>query len=260
MSERTKTYFISDIHLGARYITDPRRHEAIVVAILEQMRRDAKAVYFLGDILDYWFEYRTVVPRGYVRFFGALARLVDAGVKVTWIIGNHDIWLFDYIRDEIGVEVFDGNLIREIDGKRFFLSHGDGLGSLKPGFRFIRAMFRNRLCQILYAGIHPRWTVPFAHRWSSGSRAKGEEQYSEWRGDDVEPSMIFAQKYLVETDPDINYFITGHRHIFVDKKIASDTTFVVLGDFYKQFVYAEFDGVTLLTKHFDADAVEINTF
>lgn len=250
-----KVYFISDIHLGARYIANPRRHEEIVVAMLERMRSDADSVYLLGDVLDYWFEYRTVVPRGYVRFFGALARLVDSGVKVTWIVGNHDIWLFDYIRDEIGIEIVDGNLVTDIDGRRFFMAHGDGLGTLKRGFRFIRALFRNRFCQKLYAGIHPRWTIPFAHRWSSGSRASGDRAYATWQGDDVEPSIIFAKKYLEEVDSTINYFITGHRHVEVDKMIAPNTEFVVLGDFYKQFVYAEYEDGKMLVKHFDADKV-----
>lgn len=116
---RNKTYFVSDIHLGAVYIANPREHEAKVVRMLQSFEKDCKTLYLLGDILDYWFEYRTVVPRGYIRFFGQLAHMSDMGINIVWFIGNHDIWLFDYLRDQIGMEVIDGNVVRDIDGKNF---------------------------------------------------------------------------------------------------------------------------------------------
>lgn len=125
-------YFISDLHLGASYIPDPKAHERRAAAFVESLIGRASELIMLGDVLDYWYEYRNVAPRGYLRFFGALARLADSGVKITWFIGNHDIWLFDYLRDEIGLEVVDGVLVREILGKRFLLTHGDGVGRLKP--------------------------------------------------------------------------------------------------------------------------------
>ena len=124
MSGRTCTYFLSDAHLGASYITDPRAHEEALVTFLQSIEPTAKTVYLLGDILDYWFEYRTVVPRGYVRFFGQLARMADFGIRIVWFTGNHDIWLFDYLRDELGIEIADpagGGMTVEIDGVRFFL-------------------------------------------------------------------------------------------------------------------------------------------
>ena len=144
-----RIYFISDLHLGATYFPDPKRWERRVVSFLDSIAGDADELYMLGDILDYWYEYRNVVPRGFVRFFGALARLADRGVRIQWFIGNHDIWLFDYLRDEIGLEVVDGYVVKEIKGKRFFLSHGDGVGRLKPTFRFLRGMFRHKICQKL---------------------------------------------------------------------------------------------------------------
>lgn len=258
--KRDKVYFISDIHLGAGYIADRRSHEDRIVAMLERFGRDARHIYMLGDVLDYWFEYRTVVPRGYVRFFGALARLVDSGVHITWLIGNHDIWMFDYLRNEIGIEIIDGAIVRDIDGARFYLAHGDALGShLKWSFRFIRSVFRNRLCQKLYASIHPRWTIPFAHAWSSGSRKKNENVYTAWRGDDVEPSIIFAREYLATVDPDINFFITGHRHVLVDKMLSPTCNFIILGDCYEHFTFAVWDGQKLALKHFDGDITDINT-
>lgn len=137
---------------------------------LESLHGRASELIMVGDVLDYWFEYRMVVPRGHIRFFGALARLADSGVKITWLTGNHDIWLFDYLKEEIGLTVADGPVERDILGRRFYISHGDREGEPTRGFRFIQWLFRNRFTQKLYSGIHPRWTVGFAHRWSSSSR------------------------------------------------------------------------------------------
>lgn len=237
-----RTYFLSDLHLGARYIENPRAHEMRIVRMLRSFEHDAEHIYLLGDVLDYWFEYKTVVPRGYIRFFGELARLADAGIAITWIVGNHDIWLFDYLRNEIGIEIVDGSITRQIGGKMFYLAHGDALGSLKPGFKFIRALFRNRVCQKLYSGIHPRWTVPFAHRWSSGSRKKGDSRYREWQGDDKEPSYVYACRHTASQQPRLDFFVTGHRHLAVDKTMPSGCRFVMLGDCFEKFTYAVWNG------------------
>ncbi len=243
-----RIYFLSDLHLGAAYIPDPRVHEQRIVSFLESIAGDAAELYLLGDILDYWFEYRTVVPRGYVRFFGALARLADSGVKITWFIGNHDIWLFDYLRDEIGLRIVDGYLVEEILGSRFFLSHGDGIGHLPGSFRFIRALFRNPLCQKLYSGIHPRWTIPFAHAWSRHSR-KADEAANDTFDPATDNLATFAREYLASTDPSVNYFIFGHRHILVNEPLLPaphSPRLIILGDWLTHFSYATFDGTTLL--------------
>lgn len=247
MADRTKVYFISDLHLGAGY-RDSREAERRVVRFLHSIADDAAALYLMGDILDYWFEYRTVVPRGYVRFFGALASLADSGVRIVWYIGNHDIWLFDYLRDEIGIEVVDGYRVEDINGARFFLNHGDGVGRLDPGFRFIRAVFRNRLCQKLYAGIHPRWTIPFALRWSSHSRKSGENTaVREWHGED-EALEKFAIGYLRDTDPTVNFFVFGHLHIMVDQRIGPHSRIIVLGDWISHFSYGVWDGTDFVLR------------
>ena len=120
-----------------------------VVRFLDSIKDDADVIYLLGDILDYWYEYRYVVPRGFVRFFGKLAELHDRGIRIVWFIGNHDIWIFDYLPSELGVEIVDGYLDEEIDGKHFLMTHGDGIGKLKPSFKLLRRLFRNRVCQRL---------------------------------------------------------------------------------------------------------------
>ena len=141
-----RVYFLSDLHLGANYIADPKAHESRVVRFLESIAHDAKALYLLGDVLDYWYEYRHVVPRGYVRFFGALAQLADAGVEIVWFTGNHDVWLFDYLRDEIGLNVVKKALSVNIMGKNFLLSHGDNVGHQPRMYRFTRWCFYNKVC------------------------------------------------------------------------------------------------------------------
>ncbi len=236
-------YFISDLHLGATYLKNPLDYEKRVVDWLHSVSDDVCQLYLLGDILDYWYEYRTVVPRGYVRFFGALAELADKGVKITWFIGNHDIWLFDYLRNEIGIEIIDGFIEREIYGKKFFLSHGDGLGKLKPTFKLIRCIFRNKLCQKLYSAIHPRWTIPFAHRWSSSSRNFSEE-VPQLGNPEEESLIIFSKEYLSE-HPDIDYFVYGHKHVLVDYIVAPQKHVVILGDWIHHFSFACFDGTSL---------------
>ena len=234
------TYFISDVHLGARYIADRKAAERRVVGFLRSIAPKAEAVYLMGDILDFWFEYATVVPRGYVRFFGQIAEMADAGVRIVWFTGNHDIWLFDYLRDELGIEVVTGPRVEIIGGKKFFLAHGDGLGPQKAGFRFISWLFHNRLCQRLFAAVHPRWTVPLGYGCSSASR--GVPRVDPFMGVDQEPQAIFAARYLREVDPEVNFFVFGHRHVVVDEKLSDNCRLVILGDWILHYSYAVFDG------------------
>lgn len=240
MTARTHTYFISDLHLGAGYIENRLDHERRIVSWLRSIAPTAKALYLLGDVLDYWYEYRTVVPRGYVRFFGALAELADSGVDITWIKGNHDIWIFDYLPREIGLTVADGVIRREIDGRIFVMEHGDGVGEPRRLYRMMRSLFRNRTAQRLYAAIHPRWTVGFAHRWSKHSRLSAPDNTVTELADD-DPLLAFAEKYEKECGH-ADFFIFGHRHIIVDRKIAPDTRLIVLGDAFRHMTYGEWDG------------------
>lgn len=235
-------YFISDLHLGSNCLPDKRAAEARVVAFLHSIADKAGDLYLMGDVLDYWYEYRTAVPRGHIRFFGALARLSDAGVRIHWYIGNHDIWLFDYLRDEIGIEIVDGYRIERILGKTFFLTHGDAVGQRPASFRFIRSLFRNRVAQKLYAAIHPRWTIPFAHSWSSSSRGS-KPLISPWRGIDAEIQGRFAAEYI-KTHPDIDYFVMGHRHVAIDEPVGT-ARLIILGEWIDSPTYAVFDGSTL---------------
>lgn len=246
MDSRTRTYFISDLHLGAGYIADPRAQELRMVKFLREIAPTARRLYLLGDILDYWWEYRDVVPRGFTRFFGALAELADSGVEITWLKGNHDIWIFDYLPREIGLTVHDGPLIVTLEGgKRFFLEHGDGVGERPWAFRMLRRMFRCRPLQWLYAGVHPRWTVGFAHAWSSHSRKKGGYVAPASAGRSL---VEFAEKYNATASPRIDFFIFGHHHIVSDTTLTDGSRVIIAGDWISNYSFAVWDGSDLIVQ------------
>ncbi len=238
MPQRNLTYFISDLHIGAGYIADTHGHQRLISDWLESIAPTAKRLYLLGDVLDYWYEYRTVVPRGYVRFFGTLARLADIGVEIIWFKGNHDIWLFDYLKNEIGMKVVDGVLDTEIDGRRFVMEHGDGTGEPRRSYRIMRRMFRNRILQQIFSAIHPRWTVGFAHAWSKHSRLNGCSPKPIEMDD---PMVEFAQNYM-KTHGHVDFFVFGHRHVETDLDLGNDTRLIVLGDGFRLMTYGVWDG------------------
>ncbi len=249
-----KAYFISDTHLGAAYFPDSAERERRVVKFLDSIKNDVSELYLLGDMLDYWFEYRYVVPRGFVRFFGKLAELADAGVKITWIKGNHDIWIYDYIPDELGIEVVDGTLVKDILGTRMLMAHGDGIWADSTKFRLLRKIFRNRMCQKLFSGIHPRWTVAFANAWSRHSRHTSADPACSPRAKSKLDKAIshledFATEYH-KTHPECKYFLFGHLHKVIEKRIGNDAQFLILGDWIENFSYAVFDGKALRMKRF----------
>lgn len=246
MTQRTVTYFISDLHIGAKYISDRVAHERLLVNWLRDIAPTAKAIYLLGDILDYWFEYRSVVPRGYVRFLGALAELADQGVKITWLKGNHDIWIFDYLPNEIGLTVADGIVRREIDGKIFILEHGDGVGEPRRLYRAMRWLFRNRVAQLIFSAIHPRWTVGIAHKWSKHSRLNATPNLNTTLPCN-DPIIKYAHDYL-EKNGHVDYFIFGHRHIIVGQEIAPNCNLYILGDGYNHMTYGVWDGKSFSIK------------
>lgn len=238
-------YFISDLHLGAGYVADKREHESRVVSFLKSIEEDCTELYLLGDILDFWFEYREVVPRGFIRFFGQLAEMADKGVRIVWMIGNHDIWLFDYLKNEIGMDVVDGTLVREIYGKRFLMNHGDGVGNLKWSFRLIRSLFRNRIAQKLGSAVHPRWLVGLAHVWSGHSKKKGGYTLPEDIA--INPYKKFAEEYnLAHPDAQVDFFLFGHQHVLVSETMKENNAEVaIIGDWLRIFSYARFDGEKL---------------
>lgn len=245
-----KIYFASDVHLGSNIIEDPIITEKRFVAWLDSIKDKAKCLYLLGDIFDFWFEYKKVVPKGFVRFLGKIAEMNDAGVEIHFFIGNHDIWVFDYLQEEVGIILHKEPLKTEICGKKFYLAHGDGLGDKSRSFKIMRSVFRNPFCQALFASLPTNWGIGFGQSWSRSSRKKDIEKPEEYFGENDEHLVQYAKEYL-KKDSDIDYFIFGHRHILLDLFLNKRTRIVILGDWIKHFSFAVFDGESLLLELYE---------
>lgn len=243
-------YFLSDAHLGSLAIDHRRMQERRLVNFLDSIKHKAAAVYLLGDMFDFWFEYKTVVPKGYTRFLGKISELTDLGVEVHYFTGNHDLWMRDYLETECGVTLHRRSSVEEIYGKVFYLAHGDGLGTKDHKFLFLRSVFHDTTCQWLFAALHPRWGMAFGLEWARRSRLKridGKEP--SYMGEDREELVLFAKDYL-QTHPEINFFVFGHRHIELDLMLRRNTRLVILGDWITQFTYAVYDGEHFFLEEF----------
>lgn len=235
-----KIYFLSDAHLGSRAIADGRAKEKRLVNFLESIRQDAQAVYLLGDMFDFWYEFKLVVPKGFTRFLGKLSELTDQGIEVHFFTGNHDIWCGDYLEKECGVIIHREPCICQLGNYKCYLAHGDGLGDEKDvKFRFLRFLFHNRILQRLFSMIHPRWSVDLGLEWAKHSRLKRENgREPDYQGEDDEPLVRYTKRYL-KSHPDIDFFIYGHRHIMLDLMLTRKNRIVILGDWVNEFSYAE---------------------
>ena len=235
-------YFLSDAHLGSLAIPHGRTQERRLVRFLDSIKEQASAVYLLGDMFDFWNEYRYVVPKGYSRFLGKLSELTDNGVEVHFFAGNHDLWTYGYLEEECGVIVHKAPVTTEIYGKVFFLAHGDGLGDPDNKFKILRKLFHNRTCQRLLNFVHPRWGMALGLNWAKHSRLKrADGKEVPFMGEDKEFLVRFARDYK-RSHPNIDYFLFGHRHIELDLPIDKSTRMLILGDWIWQFTYAVFDG------------------
>ncbi len=247
MKERKNIYFASDLHLGMHPRGKSLEREKAFVSWLEFIREDAERIYLLGDIFDYWFEYRKVVPRGFTRFLGKIAELSDAGIEVHIFTGNHDVWIFDYLPKETGMIVHRGPLLMEHSGKRFYLAHGDGLGAPDAGFKIMKWIFNNKILQWLYARLHPNFATSLAHMWSKKSRyVKGIT--TEFLGEDKE-HLIQHSKQILDREH-FDYFIYGHRHLPMEYEIAENSKIIYLGDWIVHYTYAVFDRKELHLKRY----------
>ena len=234
-------YFLSDAHLGSRAIEHGRTQERRLVNFLDSIKHKAAAVYLLGDMFDFWYEFRLVVPKGYTRFLGKLSELTDMGVEVHFFIGNHDIWCGDYLTKECGVIIHRQPVTTEIYGKEFYLAHGDGL---------VRYMFHSKTLQRLFSMIHPRWSVELGLSWAKHSRMKRVDgKDPEYMGENQEHLVLYTKEYL-KNHPTINYFIYGHRHIELDLMLSAKSRVLILGDWINFFSYAVFDGENLFLENY----------
>ena len=243
-------YFISDAHLGSLAIQHKRMQERRLVRFLDSIKEKAEAIYLLGDMFDFWYEYRYVVPKGYTRFLGKISELTDMGVEMHYFTGNHDIWAYDYLQRECGVILHKQPVTTELYGKVFFLAHGDGLGDRDQKFKFIRAIFHNATCQRLFSALHPRWGMWLGLNWAMHSRLKrpdGEEP--PYMGEEREPLVRFTKRYM-QYHPNVDYYIYGHRHIEVDLQLTKKARMIILGDWISHFSYIVYDGSHLLMSQY----------
>lgn len=239
MSDRKNIYFASDFHLGSPDYQLSRQRENQIVAWLDQIEGNASEIYLMGDLFDFWFEYKTVVPKGYIRLLGKLARLSDAGIRLTIFKGNHDLWMKDYFVRELNAEVVSQPIVKTFENKTFYLAHGDGLGPGDYGYKFINRIFKAKVNQFLFSWLHPDMGSKIARYFSDSSRIYQQKTPLIFNGD-KERLVIHARNILKERH--IDYFIFGHRHIPVDYLLNDHSRLINLGDMFNHFSYAFFDG------------------
>ena len=245
---KNKIYFASDFHLGTPNHAESLEREKKVIQWLDSIKTEAKSIYLLGDIFDFWFEYKTVVPKGFVRLLGKLAELTDNGTDIYLIRGNHDLWMYDYLPKEVGVQIIDDKTILEENGKRIFLAHGDGLGPGDFGYKLIKKIFSNSLCQWLFARIHPNFGFGIAHFWSKKSRLVNNKNPEEFLGENKEWLISYCKQNQKENP--VDFYIFGHRHLPLQITIDQSSEYINLGDWIQHFSYAQFDGENLELKYY----------
>ena len=242
MAENGKIYFASDFHLGLQAGSPPLEREKRVVAWLNSISKDAKEIYLLGDIFDFWWEYKLVVPRGFTRFLGTIAKLTDSGIPVHFFTGNHDMWVGDYLSKECGLIIHTSPVTSIFNGKKFHLAHGEGLGTTDKSYKILLSIFHNKTLRAMYSSLHPSIGVGIGHRWSLNSRL-GKGITKAFLGEEKEDLIRYAKTILENNN--IDYFIFGHRHLATTYTLAPDTEIVFLGDWIKNGSFAEWDGENL---------------
>jgi len=240
---RRKIYFFSDAHLGIGASESDREKEQQIVAFLDMVARDGRELFIVGDLFDYWFEYRSVVPRGYVRLLGKLAALVDAGIAVTYLAGNHDFWMRGYLREELGIAIHGEPIERTLAGKRFYICHGDGLDPTDRGYRFLKRVFRNKVNIGLFSLLHPDLATAIA-RWSSQTSRK----HTQDKPREEKSLLEFAAQRIREG---CHVVIMGHSHVPTLTPVNGGT-YVNLGDWIRHCSYAVFDGKATTLHHWNA--------
>jgi len=243
----SKIYFASDLHLGVPNREKSLERERLFVQWLDEIKVDAEAIYLVGDVFDFWFEYKKVVPKGYIRLLGKLAEISDSGIPIHFFTGNHDMWLFDYLEKEIKVSIYKDPIKISLKGKQFFIGHGDGLGPGDMGYKIIKTIFRSRICQWLFERIHPNLGISIAEYWSKKSRIANGVKDEKFYGED-ELLTQFCKEKMKTTE--VDYFIFGHRHLPLEINLGDNTTYINLGEWVNYNSYAVFDGKKIELKRY----------
>ncbi|MEP2936489.1 MAG: UDP-2,3-diacylglucosamine diphosphatase [Gilvibacter sp.] len=246
LPEGKKVYFSSDNHLGAPTYEQSRERERIFVAWLDNIKQDAAAVFLLGDLFDFWFEYKKVVPKGFVRVLGKLAELSDAGIPIHFFVGNHDLWMRSYFQDELGIPTYRDVKEFSFNGKKFLIGHGDGKGPGDKGYKRMKKVFTNPFSKWLYRQLHPDVGMRFAQYLSVKNKLISGDEDRKFLGEDKEWLVQYCKRKLEEGHYD--YFVFGHRHLPMTVNLNDKAKYINLGDWITHYTYAEFDGQELKLK------------
>jgi UDP-2,3-diacylglucosamine hydrolase len=251
-----KTYFASDFHLGTDARLTSQERERQIVRWLDQMALDAEQLFLVGDIWEFWVEYKSVVPKGSVRLLGKLAELRDGGLNIEFFTGNHDLWMGRYFEDELGILTHRQPILREINGKSCFIGHGDGLGPGDSGYKFLKKIFTNPTCQWLFRAIHPDVGSALGQFWSGKSRVKNLTDDLLFLGEKEEWLIQFCEQQLSSFKPD--YFIFGHRHLPIDWMLSNGKSrYINLGEWMRATTFAVLDETGISLQIFENESVEI---
>lgn len=236
-SSDKRIYFASDFHLGAPSYEKSLAREKKIVAWLDHIKDTAQEIYLVGDIFDFWFEYKRAIPKGFVRLQGKIAELTDSGVPIHVFTGNHDMWIFDYLPKELGIQLYREPIQREYFGKKYFIGHGDGLGPGDRGYKFLKKVFANRFCQWCFARLHPNLGIWLASKSSQSSRAKTGNDDEKYLGDSEEWLVLFCKEMLEKEH--IDNFVFGHRHLPLEIELNESSTYYNLGEWINYYTYLE---------------------
>ena len=238
-SENKKVYFASDLHLGAPTATASATREKKFIAWLDEIKKDAEAIFLLGDLFDFWFEYKTVVPKGFVRTLGKLAEIRDSGISIYFFVGNHDLWMNDYFEKELNIPVYHKPQVFNINNKFFFIGHGDGLGPEDKGYKRMKKVFTFPLFKWMFRWLHPDLGVKLGQYMSIKNKVISGDEDANYLGDEKEWLVQYCKRKLSETHYD--YFVFGHRHLPLEIKLQESSTYINLGDWIQYFTYGEMD-------------------
>ncbi len=248
ISKNKKIYFASDQHLGAPTAEKSFLREKKFVAWLDEVKKDAEAIFLLGDLFDFWFEYKTVVPKGFVRVLGKLAEISDSGIPIYFFIGNHDLWMKDYFEKELNITVFYKPQEFSINNKTFLIGHGDGLGPKDKGYKRMKKVFTFPLFQWMFKWLHPDLGVKLGQYMSVKNKLISGDEDAKFLGEENEWLVQYCKRKLETKHYD--YFVFGHRHLPLEIDLKNNSKYINLGDWIQYFTYGVFDGETFLLKEY----------
>ena len=248
--EGKKIFFASDFHLGSPDEETSLIREKKIIKWLEKISSEAYMLFLVGDIFDFWFEYKKAIPKGFIRFQGKLAELKDKGITIVLFTGNHDMWMFDYFPKELQIPVYRKPVEFHFNNKKFLIGHGDGLGPGDYNYKFLKKFFDSRLCQWLFARLHPNLGIGLAHFWSRGTRVHKLKYEDETFMGEEEWIWIYCKE--VEKNQHHDYYIFGHRHLPLYLPVGGNGHYINLGEWFTQYHYASFDGNEMLLKEYEA--------